>query len=146
MKAALVRAAGFGTAIALGLVFIVYLVADAASGPLLVTQPGSDDITEIALGAVVAFTFLGGAVGLGLALVVSRRSWPPSTFVAVCIAALALYAIVPFIAAEQTSTAIWLNAMHLAAAAPIIGVLARSLADERNQPALPTTQPQRTTA
>jgi peptidoglycan/LPS O-acetylase OafA/YrhL len=146
MKAALVKAAAFGTAIALGLVLIVYLVADAVSGPLLVTQPGSDEITEIALGTVVAFTVLGGAVGLGLALVVNRRSWPPSTFVAVCIAALALYAIVPFIAAEQTSTAIWLNAMHLAAAAPIIGLLARSLADERNQPALSTTQPQRTTA
>ena len=107
---------------------------------------GSDEITEIALGTVVAFTVLGGAVGLGLALVVNRRSLLPSTFVAVCIAALALYAIVPFIAAEQTSTAIWLNAMHLAAAAPIIGLLARSLADERNQPALSTTQPQRTTA
>ena len=146
MNAALVKAAGFGTAIALGLVLIVYVVADAVSGPLLVTQPGSDDITEIALGAVVAFTVLGGAVGLGLALVVNRRSWPPSTFIAVCIAALALYAIVPFTAAEQTSTAIWLNAMHLAAAAPIIGLLARSLADERNQPAMTTTQPQRTTA
>jgi peptidoglycan/LPS O-acetylase OafA/YrhL len=146
MNAALAKAAGFGTAIALGLVLIVYLVADAASGPLLVTQPGSDDITEIALGTVVAFTVLGGAVGLGLALLVNRRSWPPSTFIAVCIAALALYAIVPFTAAEQTSTAIWLNAMHLAAAAPIIGLLARSLADERNQPALSTTQPQRTTA
>lgn len=146
MKAALVKAAGFGTAIALGLVLIVYVVADAVSGPLLVTQPGSDDITEIALGAVVAFTVLGGAVGLGLALVVNWRSWPPSTFIAVCIAALALYAIVPFTAAEQTSTAIWLNAMHLAAAAPIIGLLARSLADERNQPAITTNQPQRTTA
>ena len=146
MKAALAKAAGFGTAVALGLVLIVYLVADAASGPLLVTQPGSDDITEIALGAVVAFTVLGGAVGLGLALVVNRRSWPPSTFIAVCIAALALYAIVPFTAAEQTSTAIWLNAMHLAAAAPIIGLLARSLADERNQPAPSITEPQRTTA
>ena len=146
MKAALVKAAGFGTAIALGLVLIVYLVADAVSGPLLVTQPSSDEITEIALGAVVAFTVLGGAVGLGLALVVNRRGWPPSTFIAVCIAALALYAIVPFTAAEQTSTAIWLNAMHLAAAAPIISLLARSLTDERNQPALSTTQPQRTTA
>ena len=67
-------------------------------------------------------------------------------FVAVCVAALALYGVVPFTAAEQTSTAIWLNAMHLAAAAPIISLLARSLADERNQPASTTTEPQRTTA
>jgi peptidoglycan/LPS O-acetylase OafA/YrhL len=151
MQARIAKAAGFGTTIALGLVVVTYLVADAASGPLLVTQPGSDDITEIALGAVVAFTVLGGAVGLGLALVVHRRSWPPSTFIAVCAAALALYGIVPFTAAEQTSTAIWLDAMHVAAAAPIISLLARSLADERKQPTLPitepqTTEPERTTA
>jgi len=146
MKAAIAKAAGLGTTVALGLVLVTYLIADAASGPLLVTQPGSDSAEEVALGAVVAFTILGGAVGLGLALVVNRRSWPPSTFIAVCAGALALYAIVPFTAAEQTSTAIWLNAMHLAAAAPIIGLLARSLADERNQPAITTTEPRRTTA
>ncbi len=146
MHTAIAKAAGIGTTVALGLVVIVYLVADAASGPLLVTQPGSDDITEIALGAVVTFTVLGGAVGLGLALVVNRRSWPPSTFIAVCAGALGLYAIMPFTAAEQTSTAIWLNAMHLAAAAPIIGSLARSLSDQGNQPVITTTEPQRTTA
>jgi hypothetical protein len=146
MKATIAKAAGFGTAVALGLVIIAYLIADAASGPLLVTQPGSDTIEEVALGTVVAFTVLGGAVGLGLALVVDRRSWPPSTFIAVCAGALALYAIVPFIAAEQASTAIWLNAMHVAAAAPIVGFLARSLADERNEPTFSTTEPQRTTA
>ncbi len=146
MKAAIAKAAGFGTTVALGLVLVTYLIADAASGPLLITQPGSDSIEEVALGAVISFTVLGGAVGLGLALVVNRRGWPPSTFIAVCVAALALYAIVPFTAAEQTSTAIWLNAMHLAAAAPIISFLARSLADERNQTAISTTQPQRTTA
>ena len=146
MKATIAKAAGLGTTVALGLVLITYLIADAASGPLLITQPGGDSIEEVALGAVVMFTILGGTVGLGLALVVDRRSWPPSTFIAVCAGALALYAIVPFIAAEQASTAIWLNAMHVAAAAPIVGFLARSLADERNQPAISNTQPQRTTA
>jgi len=146
MKAGIAKAAGFGATVAVGLVLILYLVADAASGPLLVTQPGSDNIEEVALGTVVAFTVLGGVVGLGVALVVNRCNWPPWTFVAVCVAAFLLYGIVPFIAAEQISTAIWLNAMHLAAAAPIIGLLARSLADARNQPAITTTEPQRTTA
>jgi peptidoglycan/LPS O-acetylase OafA/YrhL len=146
MNATIAKAAGLGTTIAVGVVLIVYLVADAASGPLLITQPGSDTADKVALSTVVGFTVLGGAVGLGLALVVNRRNWPPSTFVAVCVAALALYAIVPFIAADRTSTAIWLNAMHVAAATPIIGLLARSLADERNQPAISTTEPQRTTA
>ena len=146
MKAAIAKAAGLGTTAALVLVVITYLIADAASGPLLVTQPGGDNAEEVAVGAVVAFTVLGGVVGLGLALVVSRRSWPASMFAAVCAAALLLYGVVPFTAAEQTSTAIWLNAMHVAAAVPIVGLLARSLADERNQPAITTNEAQRTTA
>lgn len=146
MNRTIAKAGGYGTTVAVGLVLITYLIADAASGPLLVTQPGSDSPEEIALGAAVAFTVLGGLVGLGLALVVNRRSWPPSTFAAVCAVALLLYGVVPFTAAEQTSTAIWLNAMHVAAAAPIIGLLARSLADERNQPAITTNEAQRTTA
>ena len=146
MKASIAKAAGLGTAAALVLVLITYLIADAASGPLLITQPGGDNAEEVALSAVVAFTVLGGVVGLGVAFVVNWRSWPPSTFIAVCVAALALYALVPFAAAEQTSTAIWLNAMHLAVAMPIISFVARSLADERKQPAISTSEPRRTTA
>ena len=146
MKAAIAKAAGFGTLIALGLVSIVYLIADAAGGPLLVTQPGSDSIEAVPLGAVIAFTVLGGAVGLGLALLTNRRNWHPSMFIAVCVGGLALYGIVPFTAAEQTSTAIWLNAMHLAAAAPIAGLLTRSLADERSQTASTTTEARTTAA
>ncbi|MDH4364794.1 MAG: hypothetical protein OEY70_12020 [Acidimicrobiia bacterium] len=80
-----------------------------------------------------------------MGLVVNRRCWPWLTFIAVCVAALALYAIVPFIAAEQTSTAIWVNAMHVAVATPIIRFLARSLAEERNEPRISTNEPQRST-
>lgn len=146
MKAPIARAGGLGTGIALGVVLVVYLIADAASGPLLVTQPGSDAADEVTLGAVLTFTVLGGVVGLGLALVVHRRRWSPSTFVAVCVAALVLYGIMPFVAAEQTSTAIWLNAMHLAAAVPIVGLLARSLADREQEPAISIPEAERATA
>ena len=40
---------------------------------------------------------------------------------------LTLYAILPFVAAEEVATAIWLNVMHLVAAAPIVGGLVREL-------------------
>ena len=61
------------------------------------------------------------------------RSWPgplagsfPTriTFVVICVVGLVLYGIVPFTAAEETATAVWLNLMHLAVALPIVGGLA----------------------
>lgn len=112
---------------ALVLVLVTYLVADAASGPLLVTQPGGDTPEAVPLSSALGFTVIGGAVGIGLGFVANRLSRPRATFVAVAVVALALYGILPFTAAEETSTASWLNAMHVAAALPIVGLLARSL-------------------
>jgi hypothetical protein len=121
---------GVGIIVALVMVLLTYLVADAASGPLLVSQPGSDTPEEVPMAIALLFTALGGAVGVGLANVASRLRRPRTTFVAVSVVALVLYGILPFTAAEETSTAIWLNAMHVAAALPIIGLLARSLPAE----------------
>lgn len=81
MKAAMVRAGAIGVGVALALVLGVYLVADAASGPLLVTQPGADVAEKVPLGAVFGFTVLGGVAGIGLAVVVDRLRRGPATFV-----------------------------------------------------------------
>jgi len=53
--------------------------------------------------------------------------------------ALVMYGTVPFTAAEETTTAVWLNVMHVLAALPIVGLLARQLPvararTERRQP------------
>ncbi len=129
MKTAIVKNGLIGMIVALVLVLVTYLVADAASGPLVVTQPGSDTPAAVPLGAALVFTMLGGAAGIGLASIVNRLGRPRSTFVAVALVALALYGIMPFAAAEQVSTAVWLNVMHVAAALPIVGLLARAFPD-----------------
>jgi len=131
MKSAIARQGGIGLIVALVLVAITYVAADAASGPLLVTQPGGDTPEAIPMGFALGFTVLGGAVGIGLAFLANRTGRPRITFVVVAAVALVLYGIMPFAAAEEASTAIWLNAMHLAAALPIVGLLARSLPDRR---------------
>lgn len=127
MKSAIAKQGGVGLIVALVLVAVTYLLADAASGSLLVTQPGSDTAEAVPLGLALLFTVLGGVFGIALAVLVNRLGRSRATFVTVAVVALALYGIMPFTAAEETSTAIWLNAMHLAAALPIVGFLARSL-------------------
>ncbi len=131
MNSAIAKQGGIGLIVALHVVAITYVAADAASGPLLVTQPGGDAPEAIPMGFALGFTVLGGAVGIGLAFLANRTGRPRITLVVAAAVALVLYGIVPFVAAEETSTAIWLNAMHLAAAVPIVGLLARSLPDRR---------------
>jgi len=143
MKSSIVKNGGMGISVALALVLVTYLVADAASGPLLVTQPGSDSPEAVPLAFALVFTLIGGAIGIGLAYVVNRFARPRITFVAVSLVALVLYGIMPFTAAEATSTAIWLNAMHVAAALPIVGLLARSLPE--NSTSAPASEPGRIT-
>jgi peptidoglycan/LPS O-acetylase OafA/YrhL len=131
MKSETAKNGGVGIIVALALVLVTYLVGDAVSGPLLVTQPGSDTPDAVQLTQALVFTVVGGAVGIGLALVATRLGRPRTTFVAVSVVALGLYGIMAFVAADTTSTAVWLNAMHLAAALPIVGLLARSLPERR---------------
>ena len=144
MRSSIARQGGVGIIVALVLVLATYLLADAASGPLLVTQPGSDTPEAVPLGLALVFTVLGGGFGIGLAFVVNRLGRSRTTFVAIAVAALALYGTMPFTAAEETSTAIWLNVMHVAAAVPIIGLLARFL-PERGASARSATQPREVT-
>lgn len=73
---AIAKAGGVGIALALVFVLIAYLVADAASGPLLVTQPGSDTAEEVPLGLALVVTLLGGAIGIGLELAANRLRRP----------------------------------------------------------------------
>ena len=53
-------------------------------------------------------------------------------FLAVSLLGLTLYGILAFVRAEETYTAIWLNAMHIAAAVPIVGGLMRLLPGQRD--------------
>ena len=123
----LVKLWAASTSIAILLACAAYLVANAGSGPLVVTEVG-----EIALSNVVGFTVLGGTVGATLAYLAGRFARRPRlTFLAVTIIALAGYAVVPFTAAESTQTAVWLNVFHVVVAIPVIGMLTRYLPESR---------------
>ena len=146
MNTSTTRAGGMAIAVALLLVLVFYLIADAVSGPLLVTQPGSDTPDEVPLGAALVFTVLGGGVGIVLSLIANRLRRPRFMFAAVSVAALVLYGILPFTAADEASTAIWLNVMHVAAAVHIIGLIARAHPSNREESKLSETRSQRIAA
>jgi hypothetical protein len=126
-------AAGIGTAMAVALVALVYGIAQAVDANLLVTSPGADIPKEVPIGNALGITVLGGVVGLLLA-VAARRFTPRPRFIflAVCLVLLVLDGITPFTASDETSTGVWLNAMHLVAAIPIVGSLFRALPERRS--------------
>ena len=128
----LLPTAGIAIIVSVALVSIVFLIAQAATDSLMVTPPGGDGVEEIGLGIVLSSAIIGGIVGTFLAWVLGRfATRPRNTFLAICVVGLLMYGIVPFAAAEQTATAIWLNVMHLSVAIPIVGGLAMYLPDRR---------------
>ena len=123
LKAAIVGVIGAVVAVA-----ITLLIADAVSGPLLVTAAGTDVAEEAPLAGAIMFTVLGGVIGLGIAALAKRfLGNPVPAFLGICIVGLIVFGIFPFTAAEETATAIWLNVMHVVAAIPIVGLLTQAL-------------------
>lgn len=125
---ALLRPAALGTAVAIVGVLAVYLLARATGDPLQVVMAGV--ATEVPIGAAVLFTVLGGLVGLGLAMVTQRLRRPRTAFLAITGVGL-LLSLFPSFSAAPAGTALWLDAMHLVAAAGILPFLARALPRER---------------
>ena len=108
----------------------IYVVAQIAGDDLLVApEVGSGAAEELKLVAALAATVIGGAVGCLLAAAARRLTPNPrASFLIACAIGLTTYGILAFARADQTSSAIWLNTMHIGAAAPIVGALTLLLA------------------
>ena len=124
----MLKAGVFGTIAGLVAVAITFFVADAASGPLLATQPGGDVLEEIPIGGALFGVLFGGLFGTGLAAAMQRfMGNAVPAFVGFCIVGLIGYGAFSFSAADEISTGIWLNVMHIVAAVPIVGGLVRAM-------------------
>ncbi len=122
----LLRNAGKGMAGALLFVTVVWIVADTSSGPLLAEDPDGV-LAEVALGGALVATVIGGMLGTLMAFVLRGRPGAPRRFMNICATMLVLYGVFAFVQAEDLVTGVWLNVMHLAAAAPILDQLTRWL-------------------
>ncbi|MEM9467804.1 MAG: DUF6069 family protein [Actinomycetota bacterium] len=122
----LMRAAANGIVTAVVFVVAVYFVADAASGPLLV-EGSNGGLAEARLVGAVVFTILGGLISAGIAYLLRTRPRAELRFINICAGFLIVSGAWAFSQAHDLTTGIWLNVMHLAAAAPIIDQLRRWL-------------------
>lgn len=124
----MLRAGLLATLGAVVAVAIAFLIGDAVSGPLIATSPGADAPEEIALGAALSATVVGGIAGLAMAVLAERLlPKPVPVFVGVCIVGLIAYGIFTFSASEGLAAGVWLNVTHIVAAIPIVGLLARAM-------------------
>ncbi len=132
----MLKATLIGTIGALVAVTLTVLIADAISGPLMVTSPGADAPEELALSAALFGTVAGGIAGLVLAALCGRLLGAKATtaFLAICLVGLVAYGAFSFSATEEIATGAWLNAMHVVAAIPIVGLLAAELTDRPLSP------------
>ena len=128
---ALLKASALSSAIGSTFALAAFAIARLFDDPLLVRpECGSGEAEELqAIVVVLATLAIGGLGGFGLAFLSSRFSptAPRRTFLTLCLVGLGIYGVLAFVRTDQASTAVWLNVMHLVAAAPIVGMLARQL-------------------
>lgn len=107
---------------------IVFYVATAISGDLVVLMPAEETLTVF---QPFVFTAMLGIVGsLMVSFVAQRTAHPRRTWVLSTIIAVTLYGLPPFLSAGIT-TAIWFNVMHAVAALFIIPAVAKELPENK---------------
>lgn len=107
---------------------IVFYIATAISGDLVVLMPAAETLTVF---QPFIFTAMLGIVGsLMVSFIAQRTANPRRTWVLSTIIAVTLYGLPPFLSAGIT-TAIWFNVMHAVAALFIIPAVAKELPESK---------------
>lgn len=107
---------------------IVFYVATAISGDLVVLMPAEETLTVF---QPFVFTAMLGIVGsLMVSFIAQRTANPRRTWVLSTIIAVTLYGLPPFLSAGIT-TAVWFNVMHAVAALFIIPAVAKELPESK---------------
>jgi len=105
---------------AIVLVTIVWLVARATGDDLRVKAPGQDAHEKMMIFLPAFATLTAGLVGALIAWLLRRRPNGRTIFLALVVIVLIFEGIQAFVATESNGTAIWLNLMHVLAAAVIV--------------------------
>ncbi|GEM_PF-4047284 len=118
-----------GLVIAIAAAVVVFLIAQAASGDLVVEPPGQA-AADVSVPVVIVAALVGGIGALVAALLIRLTPRPRITFLIVAVVFLLVSFIQPFTAAD-TTTALWLCVMHIAVGVPLIYFLANALPDRK---------------
>ena len=107
---------------------IVFYIATAISGDLVVLMPAEETLTVFQ--PFVLTAMLGIVGSLIVSFIAQRTANPRRTWVLSTIIAVTLYGLPPFLSAGIT-TAIWFNVMHAVAALFIIPAVAKELPESK---------------
>jgi hypothetical protein len=107
---------------------IVFFIATAISGDLVVLMPAEETLTVFQ--PFVLTAMLGIVGSLIVSFIAQRTANPRRTWVLSTIIAVTLYGLPPFLSAGIT-TAIWFNVMHAVAALFIIPAVAKELPESK---------------
>ena len=107
---------------------IVFFIATAISGDLVVLMPAEETLTVFQ--PFVLTAMLGIVGSLMVSFIAQRTANPRRTWVLSTIIAVTLYGLPPFLSAGIT-TAIWFNVMHAVAALFIIPAVAKQLPESK---------------
>jgi hypothetical protein len=107
---------------------IVFFIATAISGDLVVLMPAEETLTVFQ--PFVLTAMLGIVGSLIVSFIAQRTANPRRTWVLSTIIAVTLYGLPPFLSAGIT-TAIWFNVMHAVAALFIIPAVAKQLPESK---------------
>lgn len=106
---------------------IVFFVANALTGALIVNSP---EMTITFFQPFVFTAMLGILGSLIVSFIAQRTASPKRTWVLIAIIGVVLYGVAPFASAGAT-TAIWFNVMHAVAAVFIIPAVAKALPETK---------------
>lgn len=124
----LIRNMAIGTALAAVAVAVVFVIAEAISGDLLIAGTGDAAPESPPIGFAIGGTIFFGVIATLFATLLRKfASQPGKIFGIVSVVVLIAYGAFAFGAAEDSTTGIWLNVMHVIGAIPLVGAAARSL-------------------
>lgn len=127
MPSSFLRSAATGILIAAVLVTVVWVIARLVGDDLRAQTPGAEAEAKLPFYLPAITTIILGTIATGIALLFRRRGWSSRIFYGIAVAFLIVYGVVALGAADATSTGIWLNVMHLVAAAAIVPPLAQGI-------------------
>lgn len=115
-----IRTIATGLGAALVLVTVTWAIARATGDDLRVKAPGQDSYDKMTIVMPAFATLLAGLVGALVAWLLRRRPNGRTIFLALAVLVLVLEGVNSFASTESNGSAIWLNVMHLVAAAAIV--------------------------
>lgn len=123
-----IRTVAIGLGTALILVTLTWVIARATGDDLRVKAPGQDSHERMMIYVPAFATLIAGLVGALIAWLLRHRPNGRTIFLALAVLVLIFEGVQAFTATTSNGTAIWLNAMHLVAAAAIVPAYLRLFA------------------